>query len=158
MLCVYPPDCTDFSGNGLGTISPSSALVKETLNGEYELEIVHPLDDTGKWHRLSEGYIIRAPVPSATTPQVALAYKEYSEGKAIYRVNTRRNPLVLRSSTSAKYKKLGKYKKGKQVIVLEQTTSTLWEVVCPDGKRGYGLIHPCPIGATHLEIPSFARI
>ena len=53
MLCVYPDDCTDFSGNGLGTISPSSALVKETLNGEYELEIVHPIDRTGKWRRLS---------------------------------------------------------------------------------------------------------
>ena len=137
MLCVYPPDSTDFSSNGLGTIAPSSALVKETLNGEYELEIVHPLDDTGKWHRLQEGYIIRAPVPSGTTPQVALAYKALSEGKAIYKVNTKRNPLVLRSSTAAKYKKLGKYKKGKQVIVLEQTTSTLWKVVCPDGKRGY---------------------
>lgn len=137
MLCVYPPDSTDFSSNGLGTISPSSALVKETLNGEYELEIVHPLDETGKWHRLQEGYIVRAPVPSGTTPQVALAYKVLSEGKAIYKVNTKRNPLVLRSSTAAKYKKLGKYKKGKQVIVLEQTTSTLWEVVCPDGKRGY---------------------
>ena len=31
MLCVYPPDSTDFSSNGLGTIAPSSALVKETL-------------------------------------------------------------------------------------------------------------------------------
>ena len=41
MLCVFSPDCTDFSGNGLGSISSSSALVKETLNGEYELEIVH---------------------------------------------------------------------------------------------------------------------
>ena len=137
MLCVYPADCTDFSGNGLGTISPSSALVKETLNGEYELEIVHPLDKVGKWHRLVEGNIVRAPVPAAVTPLVALAYKEYSEGKAIYRINTRRNPLVLRSSTDSKYKKLGKYKKGKEVIVLEQTTPTLWEVVCPDGKRGY---------------------
>ena len=137
MLCVYPADCTNFSGNGLGTISPSSALVKETLNGEYELEIVHPLDEVGKWHRLAEGNIVRAPVPTAITPQVALAYKEYSEGKAIYRINTRRNPLVLRSTTDNKYKKLGKYKKGKEVIVLEQTTPTLWEVVCPDGKRGY---------------------
>ena len=137
MLCVYPADSTDFSGNGLGTIAPSSALVKETLNGEYELEVVHPLDDVGKWHRLVEGNIIRAPVPAGVTPQVALSYKEYSEGKAIYRINTSRNPLVLRSSTGNKYKKLGKYKKGKLVIVLEQTTPTLWEVVCQDGKRGY---------------------
>ena len=59
MLCVYPPDSTDFSSNGLGTISPSSALVKETLNGEYELEIVHPLDETGKWHRLQERTVRR---------------------------------------------------------------------------------------------------
>ena len=87
MLCVYAPDCTDFSTNGLGTIAPSSALVKETLNGEYELEVVHPLDDAGKWHRLIEGYIIRAPVPSGTTPRVALAYKAVGEVKAIYKIN-----------------------------------------------------------------------
>ena len=42
MLYVYPVDCTDFSGNGLGSLSPVSALVKETLNGAYELEVVHP--------------------------------------------------------------------------------------------------------------------
>lgn len=26
MLCVYAPDCTDFSGNGLGTLSPSGTV------------------------------------------------------------------------------------------------------------------------------------
>jgi len=36
-LCVYPANCTDFSNNGMGVISPSSAIVKETLNGSYEL-------------------------------------------------------------------------------------------------------------------------
>ena len=137
MLCVYPADCTDFSTNGMGTLSPSSATVKETLNGSYELEIVHPYDETGKWRRLVEGCIIRAPVPSAMTPQVALAYKATSEGKAIYKVNTKRNPLALRSSTGKKYKTLAKYKKGKQVIVIEKTTDSLYEVIGPDGKRGY---------------------
>ena len=73
MLCVYPANCTDFSNNGMGVISPSSAIVKETLNGSYELEIVHPYDAEGKWQRLVEGYIVRAPVPSAMTPQVKLA-------------------------------------------------------------------------------------
>ena len=52
MLCVYPPDCNAFTGNGMGTLSPQSAIVKETLNGEYELEVVHPLYETGKWQRL----------------------------------------------------------------------------------------------------------
>ena len=42
MICVYPADCTDFSTNGNGTISPLTAEVTETLNGEYELTVVHP--------------------------------------------------------------------------------------------------------------------
>lgn len=24
MICVYPADCTDFSGNGLGAVTPMS--------------------------------------------------------------------------------------------------------------------------------------
>ncbi len=136
MLCVYSPDCTDFSGNGMGTISPYSALVKETLNGEYELEIVHPLDDTGKWHRLMEGYIIRVPVPAAMTPTVKLTPQTSTSGM-VYKVSTNRDPLHLRSGTGTKYKILGKYKKGTQVIVLAKTTSSWYEVTCPDGKHGY---------------------
>lgn len=45
MICVYPANCTDFSTNGNGTIEPTSALVTETLNGVYELQLVHPIDD-----------------------------------------------------------------------------------------------------------------
>ena len=70
MICVYAPDCTDFSTNGLGPVSPQSATVTETLNGEYELTLVHPLDEAGKWQRLAEGRILRAPVPAAMTPRV----------------------------------------------------------------------------------------
>ena len=61
MLCVCPAVCTDFSGNGLGPLSPASAPVRETLNGEYVSEVVHPLDEIGKWQRLVEGSIIRSP-------------------------------------------------------------------------------------------------
>ena len=136
MLCVYPANCTDFSNNGMGAISPSSATVKETLNGSYELEIVHPYDAEGKWQRFVEGYIVRAPVPSAMTPQVKLAPQTSASGM-VYRVSTNRDPLRLRSGTGTKYKILGKYKKGTQVIVLAKTTSSWYEVTCPDGKHGY---------------------
>ena len=136
MLCVYPANCTDFSNNGMGVISPSSAIVKETLNGTYELEIVHPYDANGKWQRLVEGYIVRAPVPAAMTPQVKLAPQTSTSGM-VYRVSTNRDPLRLRSGTGTKYKILGKYKKGTQVIVLAKTTSSWYEVTCPDGKHGY---------------------
>ena len=57
MICVYPADCTDFSTNGNGMLAPLSAEVTETLNGEYELTLVHPIDEAGKWQRLVEGCI-----------------------------------------------------------------------------------------------------
>ena len=70
MICVYPADCTDFSTNGNGALAPLTAQVTETLNGEYELQLTHPIDVGGKWQRLMEGCILRAPVPAAMTPRV----------------------------------------------------------------------------------------
>ena len=55
MICIYPPDCTDFSTNGAGTLTPSSCTVTETLSGEYEVTLEHPIDEAGKWTRLSVG-------------------------------------------------------------------------------------------------------
>ena len=57
MICVYPADCTDFSTNGNGTLSPLSAEVTETLNGEYELTLVHPIDEAGKWQRYDKASV-----------------------------------------------------------------------------------------------------
>ncbi|MDO4568694.1 MAG: phage tail spike protein, partial [Clostridia bacterium] len=136
MICVYPSDCTDFSTNGLGPVSPISCTVTETLNGEWELTLEHPLDSEGKWRRLAEGYILRAPVPAGMTPQIKQVVQPSAE-TLIYRVSTGRDPLRLRSGTGTKYKILGKYKKGTQVIVIAKTTSAWYEVSCPDGKRGY---------------------
>ncbi len=136
MICVYGADCTDFSNNGIGPVFPQSATVTETLNGEYELTLVHPLDEAGRWRRLVEGCIVRAPVPAGVTPQVDLV-KQPSTGTMIYKVSTNRDPLRLRSGTGTKYKILAKYKKGTEIIVLAKTTSSWYEVSCPDGKHGY---------------------
>ena len=136
MICVYGADCTDFSNNGIGPVFPQSCTVTETLNGEYELTLVHPLDEAGRWQRLVEGCIVRAPVPAGVTPQVDLV-QQSSTGTMIYKVSTNRDPLRLRSGTGTKYKILAKYKKGTEVIVLNKTTSSWYEVSCPDGKRGY---------------------
>ena len=136
MICVYGSECIDFSTNGIGVVTPTSCTVTETLNGEYELQLEHALDSQGKWLRLVEGNIVRAPVPAAMTPQVKLAPQTSASGM-VYKVSTRRDPLRLRSGTGTKYKILGKYKKGTEVIVLAKTTSSWYEVSCPDGKHGY---------------------
>ena len=140
MICVYPADCTDFSNNGLGAVTPMSCTVTETLNGEWELTLVHDIDERDKWTRLSEGCILRAPVPAAKTPSVDLVTQQYQTSAydvQIYKITTKSGPLHLRSGTGTNYKILGKYKKGREVIVLNKTTSSWYEVTAPDGKRGY---------------------
>ena len=140
MICVYPADCTDFSNNGLGAVMPMSCTVTETLNGEWELTLVYDIDECGKWTRLSEGCILRAPVPAAMTPSVGLVTQQYQTSTydvQIYKITTKSGPLHLRSGTGTNYKILGKYKKGREVIVLNKTTSSWYEVTAPDGKHGY---------------------
>ena len=137
MICVYPADATDFSTNGNGVLAPLTAQVTETLNGEYELQLTHPIDAGGKWRRLVEGCILRAPVPASMTPRVAMAAQAATTGRMIYRITTNSSNLRLRSGTGTNYKILASYKKGSLVYVLNQTTPSWYEVTAPDGKHGY---------------------
>ena len=144
MICVYPADCTDFSTNGNGVIEPLSAAVTETLNGEYELQLVHPIDEAGKWQRLVEGCILRAPVPAATTPRVHFSAPGDDSGTEIYRINTdfsgaetRKGTLNLRSGPGRNYKILAAYKNTLTVQVIAKTSASWYEVTAPDGKHGY---------------------
>ena len=138
MICVYAPDCTDFSGNGLGPVSPLSCTVTETLNGEWELTLEHPLDDAGKWRRLVEGCILRAPVPAAMTPGITIITQATPEVKReVWKVRTNGSRLMLRSGTGTRYKIIGKYKNGTEVVLLEKTTSSWYKMLTPDGKQGY---------------------
>ena len=144
MICVYPADCTDFSTNGNGTLSPLSATVTETLNGEYELELVHPIDEAGKWQRLAEGCILRAPVPAAMTPRVNFSAAGDDSRLEIWRINTdvpgasvRGGTLRLRASPSSSGKVLTSYNNGSLVQIISKTNSSWYEVTAPDGKHGY---------------------
>ena len=144
MICVYPAACTDFSGNGLGMVRPQSCTVTETLNGEWELTLVHPIDEYGKWTRLSEGNILRAPVPAAMTPRILISVPGEDTRLDVYRVDTdtpeasvRGGTLRLRTGPGEGYSVLKQYANGTEVQVLSKTNAQWYEVVLPDGKRGY---------------------
>jgi len=136
MICIFEKTVTDFSSNGLGALLPTECTITETLNGTWELTMKHPLDADGKWLRLQRGNIIRAPVPAAMTPAIAVAATP-SGTREIWRVSTSGSRLNLRSGTGTKYKILGKYKNGSQVMLLNKTSASWYEVTTPDGKRGY---------------------
>ena len=140
MICVYPADCTDFSTNGNGVLAPLTAQVTETLNGEYELQIAHPIDAEGKWQRLVEGCILRAPVPAAMTPEVRLSASETttavpnSPAGQIYKASKRK---ILHIGPSLESTIIGVYQTNDRVVVLSQPHVQWYEVTAPDGKHGY---------------------
>lgn len=128
MICVYPADCTDFSTNGNGILAPLSAEVTETLNGEYELTLVHPIDEAGKWQRLVEGCILRAPVPAAMTPRVNFTAPGDDNRTEVWKVHTdfsgaetRKGTLNLRSGPGRNYKILAAYGDVTDTVIPEPT-------------------------------------
>ena len=52
MICVFPSDATDFASNGLCVLTPTACSVTETLNGEWELSLTHPLDERIRYNKL----------------------------------------------------------------------------------------------------------
>lgn len=144
MICVYPSNCMDFSNNGLGAVSPQTCTVTETLNGEWELTLVHPIDEQGKWQRLTEGCILRAPVPAAMTPRVNISISGEDNRREIYEVDTdkpeasvRRGTLRLRTGPGTGFTTLKQYSNGTRMQLLAKTNASWYEVMLPDGKRGY---------------------
>lgn len=140
LICVYAAACTDFSNNGLGPINPTSCQVTETLNGEYELTLIHPIDDYGKWQRLVEGNIVRAPVPAAMTPQINLKISSPTSSTLIYRIDTSHGTtpygtLRLRAKASESATVIKTYKVTSEVIVLDTSNADWYEVTAPDGKH-----------------------
>lgn len=134
MICVYPADCTDYTTNGLCILQPTTCEVTETLNGEWELSMLHPLDDRDRWTYLQVGCIIKAPVPASPTPFVKMM--QQSAGRVIYKVNDD-GRLNLRSGPSTSTTRLAQYKPGTEIVLVNKLSDSWFEVICPDGKRGY---------------------
>lgn len=136
MITIYEATATDFGGNGLGTLAPESCLVSETLNGEYEVTLVHPIDEAGKFRRLQENRILRVPVPAGKTPRMAMSAQKQTSTE-IYKVTTGGMRLYLRAQPSQSAKGLHAYKPNTEVVLIAKTNAQWYEVTTPDGKHGY---------------------
>lgn len=70
-IFVYAPDCEDFENIGeAGSLTPISCIPTEIGNGMWDLELVHPIDEMGKWSYLQNGYILVAEAPVRTLPEI----------------------------------------------------------------------------------------
>lgn len=61
MIQLYRSDNTDYENNGDITLEPSSATVHAILNGTWEAELDHPIDQKGKWKEIVEEAVIKMP-------------------------------------------------------------------------------------------------
>ena len=69
-LYVYDPWPTAVDTMGLcGPLTPTKATCTQEKNGDFSLEINHPIDAAGKWAYLAEDNIIKADVPLPTVPE-----------------------------------------------------------------------------------------
>jgi phage minor structural protein len=61
LILIYESTETDFDNLGLGALVPTSCLITEELNGQYSLAMSHPIDEDGKWEKIQQNRIIKAP-------------------------------------------------------------------------------------------------
>lgn len=58
---VYEFNQTSFNNNGICTLFPKSAVITRNLNEyKYYLDLIHPIDETGKWKEITQDRIIVA--------------------------------------------------------------------------------------------------
>lgn len=68
MVTIFEKNTTTFNSLGLGTLSPTSCIVEEEINGAYELKLKHPYDEWNKWKRIENSRILLVSTPKGTQP------------------------------------------------------------------------------------------
>lgn len=61
MIQIYKADNTDFENNGDMTLMPTAATISAELNGSWEAQLEHPLDEEGRWKFIEEGAVVKMP-------------------------------------------------------------------------------------------------
>lgn len=61
MIQVYKPENTNFKANGDMPLLPEKALVHAILNGSWNLELQHPIDEEGRWKYITEEAVVKVP-------------------------------------------------------------------------------------------------
>lgn len=61
MIQIYKPENTNFEANGDMPLLPEKALVHAALNGAWNLELQHPIDEEGRWKYITEEAVVKVP-------------------------------------------------------------------------------------------------
>ena len=61
MIQIYNPNNTNYEKNGDMVLTPSSATIHTILNGSWDAELHHPIDQEGRWKYIVEGAVVKMP-------------------------------------------------------------------------------------------------
>lgn len=62
MVEIYKAGNEEFGKNGDMTLFPEECTVEVEMNGIWEMELIHPIDEQGRWKYIEEGAVIAAPL------------------------------------------------------------------------------------------------
>ena len=127
MITIHAANAADFSGLGLGALTPASCEIEEQAGGLFELRMVHPMDAAGKWENIAEYRVIKAPAPVRETPLI-----ETNGGGAVYSVNVNSYLRLRTEPSTSTGKVIGRYKNGTRVVKIGES-GAWYEVVIEDG-------------------------
>ena len=142
-ICIYSPNTSDFSTNGLGILTPVECTVSKQAAGMWQLKLVQPIDNTFRWAQLQAGFLIKAPCPVRESPEIV--EEIFPEGSTettitqeLYEVVKTSVGVRLRTGPGTKYKTIGIKRNGDLVAKLGMSGSS-WMKVCTvdGGQTGY---------------------
>lgn len=61
MIQIYNPSNTDYTTNGDMTLQPSEAEIQAKLNGIWQAELSHPIDEEGRWKYIEDQAVLKMP-------------------------------------------------------------------------------------------------
>ena len=145
-ICIYSGDARDLDGNGLGILRPTKCVIRQEAGGLYELEMTHPITADNRWALIQQGCLIKAPTPTAQTPNLEIYHEGTPEiagtpERIIWRVNITTahangySRIYQRANTDSRV--LKKLRNGTEYEYLGAVGSNWHRAVSADGVSGY---------------------
>lgn len=94
MIEIYKADNTDFDMNGDIALMPESCVINAELNGTWEMQLEHPIDEDGRWRYIVEGAVIAAPFLTSKKQ----LYRIYWKHKDASGISAKARPIFMDSA------------------------------------------------------------
>lgn len=134
MITIHEATAADFSGLGLGALTPASAEIEERAGGMFELRMTHPMDADGKWWNIAEYRVLRVNCPVRQTPLVEISG---SAAREVWAVKSGTRLRLRTAPSTAKGKVLGRYPAGTRVVKTGEDGKWFQVIVAEGGAGGW---------------------